>query len=409
MFRGAGSFPTAEPLPRDCGHPMKSRLLAGLSLLLAACATQDSTPDAGPVMFPPPPDPPRILFLRGVSSGLDVQPKESSWLANAVVGEEVVDEKPMMKPCAIGFRDGIFYISDTQVGCIYKLDLAKKQAGQVELKGRAVLTNPTGMCFTEDGFVYIADRGRRQVVVLDKNFQWVKEIGPWDAKSAPTDVAVRKDRVYVTDVGSLTVRVLDRKTDQQVQTLGKLDSEDEFMRGPSNLDVDDNGYVYVVDTVFSRIYVWDADGNFVCHVGKAGDVPGHLARPKGITIYDRKIWILDSAFDNCQILDLEGHAMLFFGGQGEAPGSMSFPRKVWVGDQGLDLFKDELAKAPEFTPERLVVVTNTWGSKVNFYALGKSNKFKYNDPPLAERPKKPEPEPEQPAATPEKPAEVKGK
>ena len=74
---------------------MKSSLLAGLSLLLAACATQESGPDLGPSMYPPPPDPPRILFLRGVSSGLDVQPKDSSWLANAVIGEEVVDEKPM--------------------------------------------------------------------------------------------------------------------------------------------------------------------------------------------------------------------------------------------------------------------------------------------------------------------------
>jgi DNA-binding beta-propeller fold protein YncE len=381
---------------------MSLRTSAGLFLLLAACASTETTGPAGPVMFPPPPDPPRILFLRSVSSGLDVQPKESSWLQNVVVGEDLTDDKPMGKPCAIAYRDGVYYATDTEVGCIYRLDFANKKADQVELQGRAQLMSPTGICFSPDGLVYVADRARKQVVVLDAKFQWVAELGPWEPSTAPTDVAVWKDRPYVTDTGSWCTRVFDRTTNKQLMVLGNKDSEDEYTRGPSNLAVDDNGYVYVVDTVYSRVYVWDPDGKFVMHIGKPGDAPGHLARPKGVTVVDRKLWVLDAAFDNCQIFDLQGNALLFFGERGDAPGSMSMPRKVWVGP-GVELFKDELAKSPDFTAENIIVVTNTWGPKISFYALGKDKKFEYPAVDLPARPSKPAPEPE-PSGKPAEPA-----
>ncbi|MFO1078068.1 MAG: 6-bladed beta-propeller [Planctomycetota bacterium] len=372
---------------------MTLRPLAGLTLLLAACASTGGGGPAELVMFPPPPDPPRILFLRSVSSGEDIEPHESSWLAQVVVGEETSDQKPMPKPCAIAVRSGIFYVTDTQSGGIYALDFAKKTAGQVDLRGRARLLTPTGICFGPDGSVYIADRARKQVVVLDDKFQWVKELGPWDEKSGPTDVAVWKDRLYVTDAGSNCVRVLSLATGDQLMVLGNADNENEYMRGPSNLVVDENGYLFAVDTVYSRIYVWDADGKFVRHIGRPGDAPGYLARPKGVTLADRKLFVLDSAFDNCQILDLDGHPLMFFGGQGETPGSMSFPRKVWVGADGLEAFRTELAAAPDFEAERLIVVSNTWGPKLSFYALGKSKRFQYPEQSLPERPTTPPPEP----------------
>ncbi|MBM4061507.1 MAG: 6-bladed beta-propeller [Planctomycetes bacterium] len=381
---------------------MNPRNHAGLLLfLLAACAATEPAAAPEAVLFPPPPDPPRILFLRSVSSGEDVQPKETSWLAEVVVGADTEDQKPMPKPCAIGFRDGCFYVTDTQVGCIYRLDFASKKADQVELKGRAQLNSPTGMCFAPDGTLYVADRARKQVVVLDQKFQWVKELGPWEPKSAPTDVAVWQDRLYVVDTGAACVRVFDLQTEKELLVLGNKETEDEFMRGPVSLALDGNGYLYAVDTIYQRICVWDRDGNFVRHIGKAGDAPGHLARPKGLAIDDRKLWILDSAFDNCQILDLDGNALIYFGGLGETPGCMSQPRKVWVGAAGIDLFEEQFAVAPDFVPERIIVVTNTWGPKINFYALGKSKKFRYEDPPLPERPSKPAPPaPEQPAQAP---------
>lgn len=367
------------------------------SCLLAACASNQPTGPTGPVMFPPPPDPPRLLFLRGVSSGEDVEPRESSWLANVVIGEQAVDEKPMGKPCAIAMRDGIFYVTDTEMQCIYNLDFANKKASQVELQGRAQVMSPQGLCFAPDGRIYVADRGRRQVLVLDDKFGWLAEYGPWEKDSGPTDVTIWKDRLYVVDSGSHCVRVLEAATGKELQILGRAENRDEFTKGPTNIAVDDNGFAYLVDTVYSRIYVWDADGKFVRHVGKPGDVPGHLARPKGITWFGNMLWVLDSAFDNCQIFDVNGQPLLFFGGRTDAPGGMSFPRKVYVVKGGLELFPDELAKVADFVPEALVVVTCMWGSKVNFYALGRSKKFKYEDVALPEQPTTPAPEPETPA------------
>lgn len=373
---------------------MNSRLQAGALLLLAACATPPPEGPKGPVTFPPPPDPPRMLFLRSVSSGEDVEPRESSWLANIVVGEEQGDQKPMGKPCAVSFHDGCFFVTDTEMQCIFRLDLVNKKAEPIDLQGRAKVVAPMAVRFAPNGNVYVADRGRKQVVVLDANFQWLKELGPWEDKSGPTDLAIWQDRLYVVDAGASCLRVLDLDTGKELQVLGKAENKDEFCRGPTNVAVDDNGFVYLVDAIYMRIVVWDKDGKFVRHVGKSGDAPGYLARPKGVTYADQMLWICDNAFNNCQVLDLDGRPLMFFGGAGDTPGCMSHPRMVSVFREGLDQFRAELAQDPDFVAERLVVVTNLWGKKINFYAFGKSKSanFHYEDVPLPAQPTTP-PEP----------------
>lgn len=388
---------------------MNLRIAVVLSGLLAACASTGDDGPKGPFTWPGPPDPPRILFLRSLSACEDLQPKASSWLQDVVVGGGVEEGgRPFGKPSTLAMRGNVYYFTDSETATLFMVDFANKKCEPVPLEGRALLMGPQGLCFDDQGNAYIADRGRKQVVVLDQQFKLVREIGPWDDRTGPTDVAIWQDRLYVCDSGSSCVRVLDRQTGNVLQVLGKKETKDEFTRGPASLAVDDNGFVYVVDTVYSRIYVWDKDGNFVRHIGAPGDAPGHLARPKGVTIFDRMVWVLDSAFDNCQILDFSGRTLMFFGGQGGGPGTMSFPRRVFVSRTGLEFFKEELAKSPDFQPTALIAVTNTWGAKLSFYALGKSTNFQYEDVALPDRPAKPDPAKEAAAEEPA-PTVPKGK
>jgi DNA-binding beta-propeller fold protein YncE len=87
------------------------------------------------------------------------------------------------------------------------------------------------------------------------------------------------------------------------------------------LAVDDDGNLYVCDTLNDRIEVFDADGTFIRAFGKAGDGPGYFARPKGIAIdSDGHIWVADGVQDRVQVFNQQDQLLITFGGHGLLPG-----------------------------------------------------------------------------------------
>ena len=363
---------------------MKLLFSLALILTLASCAGGPPAKPSELVYYPNPPDPPRIQFLRSVSAASDVEPPRSRSVREWLLGDEPEPPRPILRPAGIAQHGGKFFVTDTQFASIYSIDFAGKSLELAVLQGRSRLITPMGISIGADGEFFVADRGRKQVVVLNEDFSWNRELGPWDDDSAPVDVVVDAKRIYVADSGSKCARVIDIQTGKQVLSLGHGEDLAERLRGPTDIAVDEHGNIYVGDVIDSRIYVWDREGKFIRHIGAPGDAPGYFARPKGIAYSDHKIWALDSEFDHCQIFDLSGRVLLAFGGHGPGPGSMHLPRKIWVGKEGLEHFRDALA--PGFSAELLVAVTNSYGGKVSFYAVGKSAQFEYPEIRLPTRP-----------------------
>jgi sugar lactone lactonase YvrE len=342
---------------------------------LAACASPAPVVDRTPVFYPAPPDPPRIQFLRTVSVGRDVEPGRSQ-LDQLLFGQQTVD-KSVMAPYGSTVREGIVYVCDIQQGVVLTIDFRAQELSYLRLRGRGVLQKPVNLCFADDGRLYIADLGREQVVVLSPELQYEAEFGPFEQGSRPTGVAVRGDELFVADAGSQVVRVLDRRSGTQLRVIRSPEDAEIRMRAPTNITLDDEGTVYVVDTIDGRIHVFDSQGTFQRHIGSPGRVVGQFARPKGIAYADGLLFVIDAAFENCQIFDLKGDPLMFFGGGGVEPGSLYLPAGVSVQRAGIELFGDDLAE--DFKATHLIVVTNQYGPrKINFYALGKSERFDYS-------------------------------
>ena len=361
--------------------------LSALAALLGGCAgaPAGAPPPRELVFYPNPPNPPRMQFLRSVSKATDLAPQQSqSSLDTFLFGEQPQAEREIKRPGAIAHRDGVFFVTDTTLPGIWAIDLGEQTLEPVRIQGLGRLIQPMGLCFDADGCAYVADRGRRQVVVLDREFEWVRALGPWQEDSAPVDVTVWKDRLYVADVKARCIRVLSRETGEELQTLGGSERPEEFLFGPAEVAVDAGGYVYVADTVYCNLMVWDYDGKFVGRLASLGHGPGFLGRPKGIALLDDMVFLLDARFTNCQIFDKNGFAQGFFGGPGPGPGTMNLPRKIWIGRDGIDLFADYVD--PKFDAEAIIAVTNIFGTKVNFYAWGRHESFTYPDIQLPDRP-----------------------
>ncbi len=351
--------------------------------LAASCAAPSRDSDQRLIFYPDPPAPPRVQFLRTVAVGSDIEQGRSS-LDSLLFGGDFV-EKEIRAPYGCALREGVLYVCDLEIGDVLKLDFVGHKLGVFGAQDRGRFLKPANLSFADDGALYVADLGRRQIVVFDPEQNYLTEYGPFGEDSRPVDVEVAGEYLYVVDSGSKCVRMLDRATGEELRTFGQEETLEARLRAPTNVCVGDDGSLFVVDTIDCRIFVWDADGEFVGHVGSAGDTVGQFARPKGIACWNDLLFVVDAAFENCQIIDRDDNPLMFFGGSGVGPGNLYLPSGIWIGSEGLDLFEDYLDD--DFEAECLIVVCNLYGPrKVNFYAFGKSRDFEYPE----EEPGKPQ-------------------
>ena len=350
-------------------RPTQLALLAA-GVLLVACRATESRPPAALVFYPDPPDPPRVQFLRAVADARDLS-EERGGFEELLFGEPLAAE-PFRTPYGVVLHQGRIFVCDMEQGAVLELELATNRLAPLALDGRARLMKPVNLAFDDEGRLYVADLGRRQVVVLDAERRWQAEFGPWGAESRPVDVDVAGDELYVTDAGSACVRVLARADGSERSVLGQG-----VLRGPTNLALDADGNAYVVDTIDGRVAVFDRAGALLRHIGSPGSSVGNLARPKGIACLGELVFVNDAAFENCQIFDREGKPLMFFGGPGDGPGCFNLPAGVFACRADPALFRAELAA--DFVPEAFVLVTNFYGARLACYALGKSKRFAYPD------------------------------
>ncbi len=352
-------------------------ILLVLALLPLACSGAPVKEEVPLTLYPEPPAPPRIQFLRSVSMGKDIE-EAATGLDSLLFGDTKL-EKTFMAPYGATIRNGIVYVADIQQGAILTLDFKNKKMDFVHVSGRGELQKPVNLTFDEDNRMYVADLGRRQLVIYDQNFNYVDELGPFDKeKSKVVDVEVSKDKLFVLDSGDALVHVFDRKSLKELSTIGVDEESGIKHKAPTNLSLDMEGNLLVVDSILCQVFVWSPEGKLLRTIWSPGDIVGQFARPKGIAYSDDLVYVVDSSFENCQIFDAEGEILLFFGNPGVRPGNLYLPAGVWVGIEGLDLFQDDYAEG--FHPEKIIIITNLYGPyKVNFYAFGKMDGFDYSE------------------------------
>lgn len=96
---------------------------------------------------------------------------------------------------------------------------------------------------------------------------------------------------------------------EYVQNIGDLESEDDnvLFYMPSDIAVDKEGNVYVLDSGNHRIQKFDSQGNFLASYGRHGQGPGEFQYPQSIDIdADGYIYVSDSGNQKIHILKPNG-------------------------------------------------------------------------------------------------------
>lgn len=286
-------------------------LAAALSLFpllpLAGCSGAKETA----IVWPAPPDEPRIAFVRSVRGEDDFRGAVGT-VVSGLAGEKSIVKLSRPFDVAVA-RDGRVYVTDVAQG-IFLFDLKKGRVEVLGAKSSVELRNPRGIAWAR-GNVFISLASTGQIVVLDDAGKYVRTIGEPGQFPGAIDVVCDtvRDRLIVVDNKRHNVFVHSMAGDSLFALGRRGEAEGEF-NFPQSAAVDRDGNIYVVDAFNFRVEVFDADGRFLRTFGSQGDAFGMFNRPKGIALDSRgNIYVLDAMHQNYQIFNQEGALLLFVG------------------------------------------------------------------------------------------------
>jgi len=218
------------------------------------------------------------------------------------------------------------YVADQKVGAIFIFNTETRDVDFIKNKVQAHFVRIIGLAMDDGDRLFVSDPGLRHVLVFDASHKAEDVIT--EGMVEPGSLAIDKENrlLYVSDVEQDQVLVYDADSLKLLRKMGttghkhELTTPGDFAK-PTGLAVDEDGNLYVCDTLNNRIEVFDADGKFINTFGKAGDGPGYFSRPKGIAIDgDGHIWVADGMQDRVQVFNNEWQLLITFGGHGLLPG-----------------------------------------------------------------------------------------
>ena len=318
--------------------------------------------DTSKLVWPLPPDLPRIKFVSEhfgePPKPVEAKPqkKKQGWMDRMAGVQQRESGDPKEPSHTLGQPYGIaidskgrVYVGDTFVAAVFIFNTDTQEVSFLRNGHEAAFRNIIGLAIDDSDRLFVADAAMHQVSVFNPQLKLESTFGT-DQLKRPSGIAIDNENrfVYVVDTGYETVFVFDADNFKLLRKVGgpakKLNDDDPAtFAKPTNVALDKDGNVYISDTLNNRIQIFDADGNFVSMFGKAGDAPGTFQRPKGVAIdSDGHIWVVDASQCNVQIYDKEGHLLAFFGYGGGLPGQFGLPAGIAIDKNNRAIVSDQV-------------------------------------------------------------------
>jgi DNA-binding beta-propeller fold protein YncE len=360
---------------------MSHTLLALVALTCGPGAVEAQRLAEQELVWPLPPEPPRIRYVGQVSSEADVGKSEGffSRMRNRLAGTQS-SVLGIQRPHDVYVDGGTrFFVSDGARGKVVLFNKDDQTATVIGDGGLGNLRKPMGLGVDGLGTVYVADASGSRVVAFDRDGTYLRAYGGEQLLLNPVDVAVdrERDRLHVVDsylhqvvtfsiasgdVVSRIGRDLDDLAAKREALAGvweggihgaradeaaaepashagtqprdlvgnRGDGPGEF-RYPAFVATAPDGTLYVSDQMNFRVQAFGPDGAFLRQVGQIGRTPGSFSRPKGIGVDSAgHLYVADGLFNNVQVFDPEGRLLLVFGKIGANEGELYLPLGVQI-------------------------------------------------------------------------------
>ena len=327
---------------------IRCALLVAAVALLAGCASADKrvlhfgvedAPEGKRILWPQPPEVPRYMYAgmllgeQNFRTAGDAARSRATRFFRWLVGLEGRENPVVLQRPSSGAVDaaGRILVTDTSRGAVFVFDPAGGELLVWEsAEGVRRFLSPAGIA-TSRGGVLVADADLGIVARLDAKGVPQRALGRGQLKR-PTGLAVdaASGRIYVADTYAHDIKVFDADG-VLIATLGRRGEGDGEFNFPTHLAFAD-GELYVTDTMNNRVQVIDAaSGQMRRSFGSRGLYIGNLVRPKGIAVdTERNVYVIESYYDHLLVFNRNGEFLMGFGGVGVDSGRFYLPAGVWT-------------------------------------------------------------------------------
>ncbi len=284
----------------------------------------------GPLVWPQPPERPRIRFVKAVARPQDLGIRPSFWrsLGELLVGKE---EEWFVRPTGVTADEGVIYVADPGAQALWILDPQAGRFERIREAGGQRLVSPVAVALGRNNRVYLADSYLARVFVYDAEGRLIGTIAESNLRRpAGLVYDASTDRLYVVD--SAVHRVWMFAGDgKPVGVIGQRGTGNGKFNFPTHVAVDGLGTLYVTDSLGFRIQMFGQEGRFLDAFGRHGDGSGDFASPKGLGVDSQgHVYVVDALFDAVQIFDRNGHFLLSFGQRGVGLGQFWLPNGLFI-------------------------------------------------------------------------------
>jgi DNA-binding beta-propeller fold protein YncE len=306
-----------------------------------------------PIVWPKPPETPRIQFVGVIESSTDLKAAQpgSEVLLTALRGPRPPLEFSSPHGVALRAPDTLA-VADSAGGCVHLIDLGTRDHTMVRGFGKTSRRDvqgadderflaPVGVAWVGDR-LFVTDAQRNEVVELDAMGRYRGRFSH-AALRRPVGIAyaARRNQLYVVNGDEHNIAVFDLDG-SLVRLVGSRGVEPGAFNWPSHVSIRGDR-VYVSDAGNFRVQVLDLDGVPLSSIGGAGMAAGDLALPKGVAVdSEGHVYVVDARFENVQVFNDRGQLLLAFGSEGAKRGRFSLPAgiaidemdRIWIADAG---------------------------------------------------------------------------
>lgn len=324
-------------------------LILALTLILTLALTCSCAPSKafidksamGQIIWPGPPEAPRIKFLWSLSQiSTDLEGRRGFLdLLAGNVRDDVTDPKTsnvLMRPFAL-FVDAKekLYIADPGAGRVTVIDMKTFDVLNILDAGKDELLSPTGVAADGAGRIFVADSALKKVFILDEKGKFLAAFEGDFQRPACVAIDAKTRKVYISDTLEHTIFIYSSEG-KRLGRIGRWGSQPGEFNFPTHLFVDAGGLIYVTDAMNFRVQIFSPEGKVIGSVGSLGDSPGSLDKPKGVAVDgEGHIYVVDAIRDTVKIFDREGRLLLFFGDKGNNYGDFWLPSGIFIDSKNI--------------------------------------------------------------------------
>jgi len=280
----------------------------------------------------------KLTWQGSFSSQFEVNPSPGFWTKLVDIVAGAPDYRSLIRPYSVAADShGRIIVTDPGAQGVHIFDFAQRKYKFIQRAGKSHDSMNTPQCVAVDAQdnIYVTDSDAGEIFVFAPSGKYLRAIGSLKGGEGyykrPTGIAVDSaaQRIYVTDTLRNQVFMLDMQG-EVLKTIGQPGAGDGEFNSPTELRLDGPNLI-VVDAMNFRLQVFDRSGTFQYAIGKIGDSPGAIFRPKAVGVdSEGDLYVVDAEWGMVQVFNRQGELLYDFGAAGTHAGEFQLPAGLFI-------------------------------------------------------------------------------